>query len=185
MVRPTSSDGCRLLQPSELAPVCESGASPPFDCANFCAHPTDRLAHVRNGQPHARGSVKLFFFSSNVENERVVLPGPPALGAGGLRFKSGRPDQKYLACILLLIESAVHLTPHLWNSGRQEVWSRKSFSLREFATWRICKNMRRQECYTESIERREVKPALFGKYGENLGDPTHFSSHWIIGTANQ
>jgi hypothetical protein len=58
----------------------------------------------------------------------------PALGAGGLRFKSGRPDQKYLACILLLIESAVHLKPHLWNSGRQEVWIRKSFSFREFAT---------------------------------------------------
>src|ERR1700688_2384122 len=78
----------------------------------------------------------------------VAQPGSaPALGAGGLRFKSGRPDQKYLACFLLLIESAVHLNTHLWNSGRQEVWSRKSFSLREFAIWRICKNMRRQECY--------------------------------------
>ena len=30
--------------------------------------------------------------------------------------------------------------------------------------------MRRQACYTESIERREVKRALFGKYGENSGD---------------
>jgi len=27
-------------------------------------------------------------------------------------------------CFLQLIESAVHLTPHLWNSGRQEVWIR-------------------------------------------------------------
>ena len=58
----------------------------------------------------------------------------PALGAGGPRFKSGRPDQKYLACFLLLIESAVHLKPHLWNSGRQAFWIRKSFTLREFAT---------------------------------------------------
>ena len=29
--------------------------------------------------------------------------------------------------------------------------------------------MRRQECYTESIERREVKRALFRKYVENSG----------------
>jgi hypothetical protein len=43
------------------------------------------------------------------------------LGAGGPEFKSRRPDQKYLAWFLLLIESAVHLKPHLWNSGRQEV----------------------------------------------------------------
>jgi hypothetical protein len=34
--------------------------------------------------------------------------------------------------------------------------------------------MRRQACYTESIERREVKRALFGEYGENHGDPVHF-----------
>ncbi len=32
-------------------------------------------------------------------------------------------------------------------------------------------------CYTESIERREVRRALFGKYGENSGDPVHFLSH--------
>jgi len=30
--------------------------------------------------------------------------------------------------------------------------------------------MRRQECYTESIERREVKRALFSRYGGNSGD---------------
>jgi hypothetical protein len=66
-------------------------------------------------------------------------------------------------------------SPHLWNSGRQEVWILKSCSFSEFARWLICKNMRRQECYTESIELREVKRALFGKYGENSGDPTHFS----------
>ena len=95
------------------------------------------------------------------------------------------PTKNISRVFFYLLKAPFTSPPHLWNSGRQEVWSRKSFSLREFATWRICKNMRRQECYTESIERREVKPALFGKYGENLGDPTHFSSHWIIGTANQ
>jgi hypothetical protein len=118
-----------------------------------------------------------FVFKTKIEKEGLLGDSPAALGAGGPEFKSRRPDQKYLECILLLIESAVHLKPHLWNSGRQEVWIRKSFSFREFATWGICKNMRRQECYTESIERREVKRALFGKYGENSGDPTHFSSH--------
>jgi hypothetical protein len=118
-----------------------------------------------------------FALKPNIEKEGLPRDRTPDLGAGGLRFKSGRPDQKYLACILLLIESAVHLKPHLWNSGRQEVWIRKSCSFREFATWRICKNMRRQECYAESIERREVKRALFGKYGENSGDLTHFSPY--------
>ena len=57
-----------------------------------------------------------------------------ALGARGPRFESGRPDQKYLACFLLLIESAVHLKPRLRNSGRQECLIRKSFSFLEFAT---------------------------------------------------
>ena len=118
-----------------------------------------------------------FVFKIKIEKEGLPGDSSPGLGAGGLRFKSGRPDQKYLACILLLIESAVHLNPHLWNSGRQEVWIRKSFSFREFATWRICKNMWRQECYPESIERSEVKRALFGKYGGNSGDHTHFSSY--------
>ena len=43
------------------------------------------------------------------------------------RFKSGRPDQKYLVCFLLL-------KPRLWNSGRQEFSIRKSFTFWEFAT---------------------------------------------------
>src|SRR5437588_6073516 len=65
----------------------------------------------------------------------VAQPGSaPALGAGGPEFKSRRPDQKYLACFLLLIGSAVHLKPRLWNSGRQECLIRKSFSFLEFAT---------------------------------------------------
>ncbi len=44
--------------------------------------------------------------------------------------------------------------------------------------------MRRQACYTESIERREVKRALFGKYGENQGTLRILVS-MIIGDANQ
>ena len=96
--------------------------------------PYRHIRTVAHSQPHATVSTKLLFFSSNAENGGFVLDGPPALGAGGPRFKSGRPDQKYLACFLLLIESAVHLKPRLWNSGRQERLIRKSFSFLEFAT---------------------------------------------------
>jgi len=75
-----------------------------------------------------------FVFKKTVEKEGLPGDITPALGAGGLRFKSGRPDQKYLVCFVLLIESAVHLKPRLWNSGRQECLIRKSFSFLEFAT---------------------------------------------------
>src|SRR6266849_10325813 len=96
--------------------------------------PYRHIRTVAHSQPHATVSTKLLFFSSNAENGGFVLDGPPALGAGGPEFKSRRPDQKYLACFLLLIESTVHLQPHLWNSGRQAVWSCKSCTFREFAT---------------------------------------------------
>jgi hypothetical protein len=69
-----------------------------------------------------------FVFKNEIEKEGLPRDSTPDLGAGGPEFKSRRPDQKYLACFLLLIESAVHLKPHLWNSGRQEVWIRKSFT---------------------------------------------------------
>ena len=43
----------------------------------------------------------------------VAQPGSaPALGAGGLRFKSGRPDQKYLPSFLPLIKNVLHLKLH-------------------------------------------------------------------------
>jgi hypothetical protein len=41
----------------------------------------------------------------------------------------------------------------------------------------FCKNIRRQECNLESIERRQVKRAPSGKYGENHGGPMHSSCH--------
>jgi len=71
---------------------------------------------------------KSFVFKNKIEKEGLPSDSPAGLGAGGPEFKSRRPDQKYLACFLLFIESAVHLKPHLWNSGRQEVWIRKSFT---------------------------------------------------------
>jgi hypothetical protein len=62
-----------------------------------------------------------------------------------------------------VFESDVHCNTHLWNSGRLEFSIRKSFSFREFATRRICKNKRRQERYSETIERKQVKRTpIFG-----------------------
>ena len=64
---------------------------------------------------------KSFVFKTEIEKEGLPRDITPALGAGGPRFKSGRPDQNHLPHFLQLIESAVHPQPHLWNSGRQEV----------------------------------------------------------------
>src|SRR6267378_4408396 len=41
----------------------------------------------------------------------------------------------------------------------------------------LCKNTGRQECYRETIERRQVTRSQSAKYGENHGEPLHFSSH--------
>jgi hypothetical protein len=59
---------------------------------------------VVHSQPHPTVSTKLLFFSSNAENGGFVLDGPPALGAGGPRFESGRPDQ-------IIFSSDQHCTP--------------------------------------------------------------------------
>jgi hypothetical protein len=61
-------------------------------CQLLCP-PNRQMGTFAHSQPHATIAVKLFCFSSNVENRRIVFGRPPALGAGGLRFKSGRPDQ--------------------------------------------------------------------------------------------
>jgi hypothetical protein len=73
-----------------------------------------------------------FIFKKKFEKEGLPRDSTPDLGAGGPRFKSGRPDQKYLGCFLLLIESVVHPQTHLWNSGRQEVSIHNSFNSKEF-----------------------------------------------------
>ena len=46
-----------------------------------------------------------FVFKTEIEKEGLPGDITPALGAGGPRFKSGRPDQKYLACFLWFTES--------------------------------------------------------------------------------
>ena len=60
---------------------------------------------VVHSQPHPTVSTKLLFFSSNTENGGFVLDGPPALGAGGPRFESGRPDQNISRVFFRLLKA--------------------------------------------------------------------------------
>src|SRR5260370_32440864 len=69
------------------------GSARHLDCANFLCPPNRQMGTGAHSQPHARITTKLFCFSGNVENRRVVLTIPPSLGAGGPEFKSRRPDQ--------------------------------------------------------------------------------------------
>src|ERR1017187_5115404 len=77
-------------------PVCESGARAPSRLCQLLCPPNRQMGTFAHSQPHATITTKLFCFSSNVENRRVVLSSPPALGAGGLEFESPRPDQSAL-----------------------------------------------------------------------------------------
>src|SRR6202521_5926552 len=72
-----------------------------------------------HSQPHARITTKLFCFSGNVENRRVVLTIPPALGAGGLRFKSGRPDQNISRVFFRLMKAPFtkNSSVEFWQTG--------------------------------------------------------------------
>ena len=54
---------------------------------------------------------------------------------------------------------------------------RKSFNFRDFAGRQVCNNVRRQERISETIEQRQVRRTSSDKYGENHGDPMHFSCH--------
>src|SRR5260370_29390708 len=144
-------------------------------CRLLCP-PCRQMGTAGHSHLHATDSAKLLVFSSSAENGRVVLSGPPALGAGGPEFKSRRPDQN-ISRVFFRLSKAYFTQNRPWNFRRQEVSIRKSFNSKEFAARRIFKNTRRQECYSETIERRQVKRAPSGKYGENRGDPVHFSTH--------
>ena len=57
---------------------------------------------------HATDSAKLLVFSSSAEKGRVVLGGPPALGAGGPEFESRRPDH-FMFCFFYQLEMIAFL----------------------------------------------------------------------------
>ena len=101
---------CLLGQ--SLVPVCESGARTPSRVCQLLCPPYRQMGTVAHSQPHATITPKLFCFSSNAENKTVVFSSPPALGAGGPRFKSARPDQIYLPYFRGLKENAIHVKLH-------------------------------------------------------------------------
>src|SRR5580693_8906765 len=49
-----------------------------------------------------------FVFKTEIEKEGLPGEFTPALGAGGPRFKSGRPDQNHPPYFLQITKSAVH-----------------------------------------------------------------------------
>ena len=74
---------------------------------------------VVHSQPHPTVSTKLLFFSSNAENGRFVLDGPPALGAGGPEFKSRRPDQNISRVFFSLMKAPFtqNSSVEFWQTG--------------------------------------------------------------------
>ena len=113
-----------------------------------------------------RGTLKFrlnsFVFKNEIEKEGLPRDTAPALGAGGPRFKSGRPDQN-TGVFSLAYQKPSSPNTSLWNSLRQEVLIRKSCDSEDFAAPRVCKNTGRQECNSDSIEQRQVKRARSGK----------------------
>jgi hypothetical protein len=53
-----------------------------------------------------------FVVKTKIEKEGLPKDSPAGLGAGGPRFESGRPDQKYLPYFLQLIKSVLHPQLH-------------------------------------------------------------------------
>jgi hypothetical protein len=72
-------------------------------CQLLCP-PNRQMGTFAHSQPHATITAKLFCFSRNVENRTVVFASPPALGAGGPRFKSARPDHLLLGFQFSLLD---------------------------------------------------------------------------------
>src|SRR6266851_5871785 len=95
----------RLL---ERVPVWQTRVSATSRLCQLLCPPNRQMGTGAHSQPHARITTKLFCFSGNVENRRVVLTIPPALGAGGPEFESRRPDQSMLF-VLHYLESPIFL----------------------------------------------------------------------------
>ena len=53
-----------------------------------------------------------FVFKTEIEKEGLPRGSTPDLGAGGSRFKSGRPDQNHLLYFLQVMKSVVHQKLH-------------------------------------------------------------------------
>ena len=78
----------RLL---ERVPVWQTRVSATSRLCQLLCPPNRQMGTGAHSQPHARITTKLFCLSGNVENRRVVLTIPPALGAGGLPVQVRAP----------------------------------------------------------------------------------------------
>src|ERR1700745_348025 len=107
-----------------------------------------------------------FVFKTRIEKEGLPRDSPAGLGAGGPEFKSRRPDQNISRVFFRLLKM---------GDRSSQFASRLVSESSPHAEF--CKNTGRQECYSETIERTQVNRQRSGKYGENSGDPAHFSSH--------
>jgi hypothetical protein len=102
-------------------------------CQRLCP-PYKHLGAFAHSQPHATITTKLFCFSGSIENRRVVLSGMPALGAGGPESKSRRPDQNIPRVFFSLLKAPFTSNLICGILAEQEVWIRKLFTFRKFAT---------------------------------------------------
>ena len=64
--------------------------------------------HIFAHQATAKYFSNSFVFKNEIEKEGLPRDSTPALGAGGPRFKSGRPDQNYLAYFLSSTINVLH-----------------------------------------------------------------------------
>jgi hypothetical protein len=73
-----------------------------------------------------------FVFKNEIEKEGLPRDSTPDLGAGGPRFKSGRPT-KTSRVFSLVYWKLSSLRTDMWKSPTEEVSIRKSFNSKEFA----------------------------------------------------
>src|ERR1700747_3523788 len=68
-------------------------------------------SHIVALRPTTKFFAKSFVFINNGAKEGLNKDNPPALGAGGLRFKSGRPDQNISRVFFSLLKAPFTPTP--------------------------------------------------------------------------
>src|SRR5258707_1260813 len=73
-----------------------------------------------------------FIFKTEIEKEGLPRDSTPDLGAGGPRFKSGRPDQFISFVYRHLAAASFLVSPPLWTSPRQAAGFCNLFNSHDF-----------------------------------------------------